>query len=189
MYKCGNFGSMSSLPVSQVQIAGYAYQINYLAYLIEKLQKDVANLDPEDQGEAISTLQAAVAEIQEEIESLETGGGNAYTLIPTLGDPGANQIRLSFADLPDGAVIDKIECIVNTEGGTVPVKFEVDVYAGGLSGESVGTGNGYALWTLASVSSGGTTTLTIALSSTNTLYTHVPAVGDSEVWARIYYHV
>lgn len=70
MYKyC--FGSGSALPVSQVQIAGYAYQINYLAYLIEKLQTDVANLDPESEGEAISTLQSAVQTLQEAVQALQ----------------------------------------------------------------------------------------------------------------------
>ena len=80
MIKCNNFGSMSALPVSQVQIAGYAYQINYLAYLVDKLQQTVTNLDPEDQGEAISTLQAEVAELREAIQG---AGGNMYVAVPS----------------------------------------------------------------------------------------------------------
>lgn len=189
MYKCGKLGNMSALPVSQVQIAGYAYQINYLAYLIEKLEKDVANLDPEDQGEAISTLQAAVAELRAELENIQTGGGNAYVLAPRLEEPGARQIRLNYEDLPAGAVIDRIEVIINTEGNTVPVKFDIAVHAGALSGTSAGTGNGYALWSISTTSAGGQTILYAYLEATNTLYTHVPAVGDHTVWARIYYHV
>jgi len=61
-----------NLPVSQVQAAGYAYQINYLAYLIDQLQSNVENLDPESQGEAITTLQNNVSALQEAVETLQT---------------------------------------------------------------------------------------------------------------------
>lgn len=75
-----------ALPVSQVQVAGYAYQINYLAYLVDKLQQDIANIDPESQGEAITTLQNNVGALQEAVGALETAvaGKSTVAANPTL---------------------------------------------------------------------------------------------------------
>lgn len=82
MYYCNH----QALPVSQVQVAGYAYQINYLAYLVDKLQQDIANLDPESQGEAITTLQNNVGALQEAVDALETtvAGKSTVAANPTL---------------------------------------------------------------------------------------------------------
>lgn len=83
------FGNISSLPVSQVQIAGYAYQINYLAYMIEKMQKDIENLDPESQGEAITTLQANVEALQEALEALQESVGDKSSVTPNPASTGS----------------------------------------------------------------------------------------------------
>lgn len=184
--KYANFGSMSALPVSQVQIAGYAYQINYLAYLIDKIQKDISNLDPEDQGEAISTLQAAVAELREELENIQTGGGNAYVTQVTNGSCGSGVVYLNYNTLPDGAVIDKYEIVANLAGLTKPTKFDIMPIAGG--GVSVVADGGYASWAVSHSISGDNTITTLTL-GLNTLYTTVITSSDAITYARIYYHI
>lgn len=184
MIKCNNFGSMSALPVSQVQIAGYAYQINYLAYLVDKLQQTVTNLDPEDQGEAISTLQAEVAELREAIQG---AGGNMYVAVPSqITCASTNTIYVTYDTLPDGAVLDKIELSLNLSGMTVPTK--VDILITSQGGVSTVADGGYASWTVVHNVNGGTTITTLTI-TTNTLYNHNITSSDFAVWGRLYYHV
>lgn len=184
--KYANFGSLSALPVSQVQIAGYAYQINYLAYLIEKIQKDISNLDPEDQGEAISTLQTAVEALRDEIENIQTGGGNAYVTQVTNGSCGSGVFYLNYNTLPDGAVIDKYEIVANLSGLTRPTKFDIMPIAGG--GLSAVADGGYASWTVSHSISGNDTITTLTL-GLNSLYTTAITSTDAITYARIYFHI
>lgn len=189
MYYCNH----QALPVSQVQIAGYAYQINYLAYLVEKLQQDVANLDPESQGEAITTLQNnvgalqdAVGALQEEIEGISPGG-NMFVEVPsqmTCADN--NIIYLTYDKLPEGAVLDKIELSLNLSGLTAPTK--VDILVTAVGGVSTVADGGYASWNISSNTSGNVTISTLTL-GLNTLFTHNITSSDAVIWGRIYYHI
>lgn len=218
--KYANFGSLSALPVSQVQIAGYAYQINYLAYLIEKIQKDISTLDPEDQGEAISTLQAAVEALQTTVAGKSTvtanpaatgsetalnrieidgvkytvsgggtsGTGNVSVVEPSQATCYDSHIYLTYDELPEGTVIDKIEMVVNASGGTYPQL--MTIYMTGTStGVSAAPEGGYAIWNIAPVTNTGVTINSLYLTSTNTLFTHTPKNGDTVSHARIYYHI
>lgn len=148
-------------------------------------------------GSQISRLQTRMTSAENRITALENGGGgggggNCYQQVVgqfSISEYNGHPIlSLTYASIPDTAVIDSIDFVVKVSGGTVYRAFTL---YHGFNNEYVvsenGSGNGVAVFTMASGSSLGLTIATFTQTS-NTLWTTNIATGDTPVRAIIKYH-
>lgn len=161
----------------------------------------------------LQTLSGAVADIpqirvnrplagtEDPLTALEYNGTNYKVLgdgqqvaVPSQVEVGADEITVTFPDLPAGAVIDRVDVLLKVSGGTQPQLRSLTPSSEFVLGSYISTGQdgglGYCVWNATPSSAGGITYITFEIAS-NTLWSTALTASDVGLAgnSRIYYHI
>lgn len=169
-------------------------RLNALADALTLLSSTVADLPRIRVNRPLAGTEDPLTALEYDGTNYKVIGDGQQVAIPTQVTVDASKLYISYADLPAGAVIDRIDVLLRVSGGTVPQVRTLMPSNEMLLDTMISTaqdgGNGYCVWNISTSTAGGTTIMTCEINS-NTLWT-TPLTSSDDGLAdnsRIYYHI